>query len=689
LLLAITSLLPILLISIKWASYFGDPSPVGIALTTGIFHLSHGALLGACVWAAFDPAFGARHMVGTSVFGVILIYLGALSVGYFSGYFLLVFIPLRDQSRKIAPWKTVLYRVSQAVMWLLLLLVPAGLIYKNYPRIKITNGDALTHFASRLTQNLPERAVVLSDDSTKLFLAESWMARSSKAQDCIFLNTQLVPAPAYFNQQQKLHPDEWLPVADPKNPQGVNPIILLLKLSEKRPIYYLHPSFGYYFEIFYLVPHGLAYEMKRYDTNSISPPPLTETEIAENETFWKNNEQAVNDLLPFIEEPSPNRLVGFRKNFLKKLHIPYETSPIATTLGNYYSLALNSWGVQSQSAGKLLEAGHSFDLSLALNPNNLPARRNLEFNKALRAGVPPSMQLPKSVEDDFRKDHAGHQIPPEGGLFDEPTHRFTQGAIFGQGGGYHQTAQQFERITELVPAYLPVRLILAQLYVAFNHPEKALAMIPEIRAQAEATAEPGIGKYEILAVEARALFTANRTEEAERHLRENMEKYPKDLNLLTLVFQISASFKSYTNALLAVEHALEIKPDDVGNLVNKGYLAIQAGDYQTAIPALTTALSIETNNTSANNTSAKFNRAIAYLGNGQLDEAQQDYEALEKIAPNAFPVYYGLGEIAWRKKDTNAAIHYYDLYVANDARASADEVKTVSERLQSLRTALP
>jgi tetratricopeptide (TPR) repeat protein len=693
LLLAITSLLPILLIGIKWASYFGDPSPVGIALTTGIFHLSHGALLGACVWAAFDPTFGPRHMVGASVFAVILIYLGALSIGYFSGYFLLVFIPLRDQSRKIAPWKTVLYRLSQAVVWLLMLLVPAGLIYKNYPRINITNGDALMHYALQLTQNLPERAVVLSDDSTKLIFAESCMARNSKAQDCIFLSTQLLPTPAYFNQQQKLHPDEWLPAADPKNIQGVDPRILmqlLLKLSEKRPVYYLHPSFGYYFELFYPVPRGPVYEMKRYDTNSISPPPLTEAEIAENEAFWKNNEQAANNLLPFISEPAHSQRADFREVFMKKLHIPFEPCPLALALGGYYSLALNVLGVQTQTAGKLQEAGENFERSLKMVPNNISAKRNLEFNKDLQAGIQPSMQLSKqslkSVEDDFGRDFSGQQILRLFGPFDEPTHRWAQGINFtrAQPGLYHQAAQQFERITKLVPNYLPARLILAKLYVAFNRPEKALAMIPEIRAQTEASAEPGVGKNDILAVEAQALFTANRTEEAERRLRENMEKYPKDVNLLTLVFQISASFKSYTNALLAIEHALEIKPDDIGNLVNKGYIAIQIGDFQKAIPALTTALSIDTNNTPA-----KLNRAIAYLGAGQLDEARQDYEALEKIFPNAFQVYYGLGEIAWRKKDTNAAIQYYDLYLANDRGAGSDETNTIGQRLESLRTALP
>ena len=85
---------------------------------------------------------------------------------------------------------------------------------------------------------------------------------------------------------------------------------------------------------------------------------------------------------------------------------------------------------------------------------------------------------------------------------------------------------------------------------------------------------------------------------------------------------------------------------------------------------------------------AKLNRAIAYLGNNQLDEAHQDYAELEKAFPNAFQIYYGLGEVAWRKKDTNNAIHYYDLYIAN-APADSEEAKTINERLQNLRTASP
>ena len=59
--LALPSLLPLLVISIRWPSYFGDPSKLGVALTTSIFHLFHGLLLVVCLWVALDPRFSPRH----------------------------------------------------------------------------------------------------------------------------------------------------------------------------------------------------------------------------------------------------------------------------------------------------------------------------------------------------------------------------------------------------------------------------------------------------------------------------------------------------------------------------------------------------------------------------------------------------------------------------------------------------
>jgi tetratricopeptide (TPR) repeat protein len=682
-LLSITSLLPLLLLGIRWASRFGDPSALGSTISVFIFHVVHAALLLACIWAAFDPGFSLRHILwpGGASLLYLLVYISTLSIGYFAGYLLIVSIPLRGQSRRIAPWKTALNRFTQGAMILLVVLVSAGLIYKNLPRIKIVNSDALSFYASQMTQKLPDRAVVLSDDPVRTFLVRAWMTRNPAPSTQMILDTPKLTLTEYFNKQQELYPQEWLPRADAKS-QSVDPYLLvqlIIKLAEQRPVYYLHPSFGYYFEAFYPVPHGLVYELRRYPTNSVSPPTLDEKEIAENDTFWKNIQPKIDALRPLITEPLTGRNPGFRNKFLTKLHIPYEPAMVPAMIGSFYSISLNLWGVQAEIASHLNEANRAFTQAAALNPDNVAAKRNLEFNNDLQAGIAPEVKAIKDVQDDFMnaKYHDAQNTLRLCGPFDEPSRRFVQGYVFSQGGNLRQAAIEFERIVSLVPDYVPGVMALAKMY-ATPFPEKTLAILPRLRDLAQKHPDAGVSRYDVLGIQTLALFSAQRQSEAEQLLNDAMENEPKNSNLMALVFQLSVSFKSYTNALRAVDHILEAIPDDTGWLVNKAFIHIQLGDFTNAIPPLTKVLNVETNNTSA-----RFDRAVAYLGCNQLDEAQKDYEILDKQFPRTFQFYYGLGEIAWRRKDTNTAAKYYDLYLAN-APANTDEAKLIRERFQSL-----
>jgi tetratricopeptide (TPR) repeat protein len=83
------------------------------------------------------------------------------------------------------------------------------------------------------------------------------------------------------------------------------------------------------------------------------------------------------------------------------------------------------------------------------------------------------------------------------------------------------------------------------------------------------------------------------------------------------------------------------------------------------------------------NYTAMLNRAIAYLRSDQLDAAQRDYETLQKAVPRAYQVYYGLGEIAYRRKDTNGVVRNYELYLSN-APPNLEEAKVIRERLGKL-----
>ena len=87
LLLVVAYLIPLFVLAIRWQSSFGDSSQMGMALASFMFHVVHAIILFICLWLVFDPTFSPRE----KGFGLTFYYLIALSVGYYSGYFLLVF----------------------------------------------------------------------------------------------------------------------------------------------------------------------------------------------------------------------------------------------------------------------------------------------------------------------------------------------------------------------------------------------------------------------------------------------------------------------------------------------------------------------------------------------------------------------------------------------------------------------
>ena len=89
---------------------------------------------------------------------------------------------------------------------------------------------------------------------------------------------------------------------------------------------------------------------------------------------------------------------------------------------------------------------------------------------------------------------------------------------------------------------------------------------------------------------------------------------------------------SYTNALAVIDSRLRDSPDDPDWLFSKSYVYLQLKDYDRAIPVLNQILSQQ-----ADNSTALFNRAIACLGAGKLDDARADYEKLNRTYTNSLP----------------------------------------------------
>ena len=352
---------------------------------------------------AFDPPFSPRQVGFPSL---ILYYLGALNVGYFAGYFLLIFNQQPVRSWGVPLWLKIINRVVTMLVLVLAVVIPAGLIYKNLPQIRTTNGTALKQYAALLAEGLPAKGgVLLSDDPVRLVALQSWLAEAGRDKDFLLLDTHALTFPGYHRYLHEKYPQKWEPTTDATRNKifgSLELIQLILKQAEHSEIYYLHPDFGYYFEYFYQVPHGLAYQLKRFASETLLPPQMTPQLVAENEAFWSAAaRQALKPVLAATVPPDPEAINNIVDRLFKIAHVPAEPNAQMMFVGALYSRALNFWGVEMQDRGNLEKAAGHFELALGLNPNNVVAKDNLEYNKNLRAGRSMPIQLPKSAEDRF------------------------------------------------------------------------------------------------------------------------------------------------------------------------------------------------------------------------------------------------------------------------------------------------
>jgi len=88
------TLLPLLLMAIRWSSGFGDNSRIGTVLANNMVHVVHAAVFGICVWVMFDPPFSPHQLFLNCPYPpaagapcLSLVFFCALSIGYCFAYF--------------------------------------------------------------------------------------------------------------------------------------------------------------------------------------------------------------------------------------------------------------------------------------------------------------------------------------------------------------------------------------------------------------------------------------------------------------------------------------------------------------------------------------------------------------------------------------------------------------------------
>jgi predicted Zn-dependent protease len=659
------ALLPLVLVCIRWPASFGDVNPLSQMLVQFLFRVAHVGFFVVGLVVFWRPPFLEAQIQAAGLSFLSLHYLGALCLGYFAGYLLLVFgVPPAKAWRAPGPLLKLLNYTLAGAVCLCLVAAPAALIIKNWPRLQALNSPWLARFAERLLQSIPEeQAVLLSDHPAHLWLVAAWKARQQQPFQHVALHTQSLTSRLYHEYLLRRHPGFWPALPAMKDgrpmPEPLPPLFILQRLVEaqsQRPLYYLHPSFGYYFEVFHAHPSGLALALKRAGAQDYQFPQLSTAEVQRNLLFWTRIAPDLQQLTAQLKLPVND--VGF----------------VARSLGQ----DLNQWGVALQRQGRLTEAAAAFQQVLQLHSNHFGAQINLAFNQQLRQVPVNSNMLARANRMLGQFEHY-ETILSFFHPFDDPGYLSVLGRLFSQNGLNRQALQCFYRARPYRTNDLELDYWIAQTHLQAGHFDQVLAMADQARRQGGVAWDNLTNRMEWVRLQALAYYGLTNAAAAEQVLQGALAAAPNQPLPLAVATHVYLARGLVTNALAMLERHLRLEPDNPMVLLNQGVVLMQMQRYQEAMAPLTKVLEKD-----PKQTSARLNRAIAQLLSNQLEGARRDYEVLRQSHPNYFAVYYGLGEIAWRQGQKKAAIAHYENYLKH-APKGIQERQMIEERLKQLK----
>ncbi len=678
LLVSLTSVLPLLFIGIRWPAQFGDISPVGNMLTNLMTHLIHLIFLVACAYVAFDPPFSPRQLTGNYYPFLPLYFMGALAIGYCSGYLLLVFgaKPGPQAWQRHSPLRKALNFALVGLVWLALVALPAGLLYKNFPIIRASTGKAMDRLMQETAKSLPPQgAIVLSDDLFRLHALNHELRRSNPAHRNVLVDTSSLAAPGYHRFLQQRFPDRW-----PKfnrEPglrtafQATDIISLLFELSRTNTVVYLQPSFGYYFEYFHSRPRQMVYDLRRHTTNAVSGPAMTAGEIKDQDAFWRSLKTS--ELEPLFAKATP---------FVKPK--PGKDTPLPRTLDAYlcesYSRALDHFGVELQRAENFTLAADYFDWAVKLNPGNPSAWLNAEFNKARRENKPLFEKFSDATMDRLNL-YGGNwdAILGMNGPIDEPSASSALALALSRAGNFRQAAQSLERAIRYDPENRSAQIVFISFLVSAQLPHLAHERLNAFRSRHGSTITEAEAS-DLLRSEAWIRVGRGELAQAERLLDEAITRNPKQTVPFDTLVDIYVQLGRLTNAVTVLDQQLRTQPENPRALINYGAVKAKLGNYADAIPYYDRVLKL-----AANDEIALFNRATANAKLDRHDAAQRDYETLLKVAKSNYRTVamLGLGDVHFRKKNRKESLRYYNDFI-KASPPGTPEITLAKERIRLL-----
>ena len=686
LLLVVVTMAPILVMSIRWRALENVEHHRRLDLVAVILYATHAFLLLLGVSVAFDPPWSPRGLsprFGINLSFLPLYYLCALSIGYYSGFLLLAFSHSKSRGGAARALK---WAVPISV-YLLLGVTLLGLLGKNLPTIRLSNGPQLERYARLLAQSLPPSpALLYTQEPARLTLLRA--ASSDSAERYVGLDANAFPLEEYRAWLRKEHPKLWtastlavgpaFATNGPLNAVGV--VYVLDWIARSNRLCCLEPNYSYLVERFHFQPRGLIYELKDYATNSFDAPPLTSAELAKAQEFWEH--LTTSEIEPLAaqvreaEQPQPGLVTGI----LRRAHISRPLPETLRVLAHWYSSALDCRGVALQREGRLAAATPFFTRALELNPDNIAARVNLECNTNRLAGKAVALAPTQSLDEQLEKYGGWARILAAGGPFDNPTYCYRMGLVCAQQRMVRQAGQLFERAATLAPKEVSPQLALATLYNACGLPDWALRAVTAMRSDPAMQPLAPRASVQLAFVEANAWYAKTNRAKAEEVLQSALDANPEDTSLLEQTEVAFAAMASYTNALRLAEQRLQRAPTNIPALMNKGILCLMAGEPSNAVPVFTHLLAL------TNSCPVRLYRAVAYIRLHQWDSAEADYNESLRLFPDSCQAYVGLGEVALLRGNTNLAIQHFRQFLAKAPTNS--QSRAISARLQALQSAV-
>ncbi len=631
------------------------------------------------VWLAFNPLVGLRQILAERLKWPLpllsLDYLNGLGVGFLAAHLLLM---QRDESarrrgigRQPTQW---LEWLSTPAIYCLLLLALLGLVLRNTPGILSTNRHPLTQVGELALKSLPPGGgVVLADSPDRILVFQAAQALHADSSDWLPVDVQALPGADYRAYLDRKRPGLWLVSTNRHDLVPQEMLLLLDKLTQTNRVFYLHPSFGYFFESFFLRPMGAVYELKAYETNSINPPALTVDEITTTEEFWDESMPEMKSL-----ERTPALIPEFiARRMDKTLRLGGIVVRQDSLLKAWYSLALDSWGVYLQRNDHLPPAQRLFSQAIDLNTNNWVARLNLFCNTNIQSGSNLDLSMVGALAS-----HLGSpkNLPPSlktFGPMDEPSCCYLLGTVYESQGLARQAMQQFERARVLAPKTLPPLLELANLYARYQFNDQALQNINSIRASVTNMSANPVLDMELSMLEAAIWQQQTNATKLHDALNSLMARHDQDATVINRVAQAYMTVNDFTNAAMVISNSLALEPDNVSTMLLQSSILIKAQRPTEAISVLDRLLVI------TNSPEAKFNRGLAYQQSSNYPAAKADYSALQELAPNSMVLNFCMGDLAAQQHDTNQATYYYTLCLSN-APAGSPQWNAARQRLDSL-----